>query len=150
MSDYLAVMNEGRIEQIGEPRAIYDRPQTEFVAGFLGVSNFIDAVVIGRDQGNTIVESAGERFGIQGAERAPGSRVRLTLRPERVRLTDRGRLHATVVEVIYRGAQTHVYMDRAGAQFVAFLQNAGANGRSFEPGQKIACDWEDGSLVVVG
>ena len=49
MSDRIAVMRHGRIEQLGAPEELYERPTTEFVAGFLGVSNLLDAEVAGRD-----------------------------------------------------------------------------------------------------
>ena len=49
MSDRIAVMRQGKIEQLGAPEELYERPQTEFVAGFLGVSNLLDAEVAGKD-----------------------------------------------------------------------------------------------------
>src|SRR5438445_3201891 len=70
MSDHVAVFNEGKIEQVGSPREIYERPQTEFVAGFVGTSN--------------ILERAGKRFSV---------------RPERIELNGSGEA-GTVADVI--------------------------------------------------
>ncbi len=150
MSDLVAVMNAGRIEQIGPPREIYERPQTEFVAGFLGVSNFLDGVVRGREGDRLVIDAGGDRLEVIGADRPCGSRVRVALRPERVRLTPDGRLRATVREVVYKGPQTHLYMERQGQPFIAFLQNAALGGDSYQPGQELTCDWAEGSLVIVG
>jgi len=154
MSDLVAVMNEGRIEQIGAPREIYERPATEFVAGFLGVNNFIDATVRGREHGRLVVDAEGDRLEIAGeipgAERPAGARLRIALRPERVRVGGEGRLRATITDVVYKGSQTHLYMERRGRPFIAFLQNDTVGGERFEPGREVACDWAEGSLVVLG
>ena len=56
MSDRLAVMSGGRIEQVGPPEDVYDRPATKFVAGFLGASNLIAGDVVGREAGEAVVE----------------------------------------------------------------------------------------------
>src|SRR4029079_19512281 len=62
MSDRIAVMRDGVIEQLGAPREVYERPATEFVATFLGASNLIDAVVAGHDGAHGLVEAACGRF----------------------------------------------------------------------------------------
>jgi spermidine/putrescine transport system ATP-binding protein len=88
MSDRLAVMRGGRIEQIGAPEEIYDSPTTEFVAGFLGASNLLDGQVVGRD-GNL----ARVRVADGGMVSVPADRVGteettvlLGVRPEKIRL----------------------------------------------------------------
>jgi putative spermidine/putrescine transport system ATP-binding protein len=103
MSDRLAVMSDGRIEQVGPPVEVYERPSTEFVAGFVGVSN--------------LLERDGRRF---------------TVRPEKVRMlgdgeTAPGDLHVesgTVSEVVYLGMMTRYRIDLdAGGSVVAVRQN---------------------------
>jgi putative spermidine/putrescine transport system ATP-binding protein len=96
MSDRLAVFNLGRIEQIGTPEQVYERPATAFVAGFVGASNIIDA---------------------ETAERLTGRAQAFSLRPERIRLgldprtgdgtADHG-VDGTVIGVQYHGASTRV------------------------------------------
>jgi putative spermidine/putrescine transport system ATP-binding protein/spermidine/putrescine transport system ATP-binding protein len=95
-------MRDGVIEQLGAPREVYERPATEFVATFLGASNLIDAVALGEDGGVSLVESAAGRFAIATTGLAKGQRLRLGVRPERVRVRDAGTpgLPATVREVV--------------------------------------------------
>ena len=88
MSDRVAVMREGRIEQLGDPVAIYDRPETEFVARFIGACNVIVGRV--RRQTGTGIECESEGLGTlvapprHGETHAPGDRIALALRPEAI------------------------------------------------------------------
>ena len=82
-SDRIAVMNQGRVEQVDEPRALYARPRTRFVAGFIGRTNFLDADVRGDDvvfDGFTVPVA---RF---GAPVSPRGRVSFSLRPQSIHL----------------------------------------------------------------
>jgi spermidine/putrescine transport system ATP-binding protein len=109
MSDRLAVMNHGRVEQAGTPREMYEEPATAFVADFLGVSNLMDARATGAAGGGValdlggglVVEARGGDISARGA-------VKLVIRPERVRieqagLTGPGRIPAMVTRSIYLG-----------------------------------------------
>jgi spermidine/putrescine ABC transporter ATP-binding subunit len=89
MSDRIAVMNEGRIAQLGRPEELYDRPTSRFVASFLGESNFLPGIVQGV-QGNTVVAQCGGRMVHAVASHRPekGAHVMLTMRPERMRFAD--------------------------------------------------------------
>ncbi|WP_370415997.1 ABC transporter ATP-binding protein [Streptomyces fradiae] len=89
MSNRIAVMNQGRIEQIGKPREIYTKPATRFVAEFIGTSNFLDAKVVAVRGDEVEVETAQGRLTARGVERVPavGSAVLLSIRPESVDLT---------------------------------------------------------------
>ena len=121
ISDTIAVMNAGRIEQIGKPAEIYETPRTSFVAAFIGDTNFLE----GR-----VTESLGERFSradIPGLGAViidndkpvrPGDRIHLSLRPEKLILS-RERNHigewdnsvpGTVEDVIYFGSQTRYWV----------------------------------------
>jgi putative spermidine/putrescine transport system ATP-binding protein len=97
MSDHVAVFNEGRIEQVGSPADIYERPATEFVAGFVGTSN--------------ILERDGRRFSV---------------RPERIEINGAGD-PATVADVIFVGAFTRILVDTdAGERLTVVTQNDGS------------------------
>jgi spermidine/putrescine transport system ATP-binding protein len=88
MSDRLAVMRHGRIEQIGAPEDVYERPTTEFVAAFLGASNLLDGEVVERngDFGRVRVEG-GDTVTVPAERLRPGARaVKLGVRPEKIRL----------------------------------------------------------------
>ena len=91
MSDRIAVMNEGRVEQIGPPQEIYHSPSSVFVANFIGVANLIPAIVQDTTGGATTVLVAGShRVPVpQGAVRVrPGAAATVMIRPERLRLTE--------------------------------------------------------------
>ena len=135
MADTIAVMNGGRIEQMGSPGELYENPRTTFVANFLGQSNLVTAKVTGRDGEDLVVEA-------QGAEvRVPTSRasgvdgeVWLGVRPEKIVLTppgerpDRNTLgRAEIVDVSFVGVSTQ-YMLRMpwNQDLMAFEQNTGA------------------------
>ena len=129
MSDRLAVMNRGRVEQLGPPRTVYEEPQTTFVADFLGISNLLSGTSSGSD-GSRIRLGEFELHVANGSS-PPGGTVKLLIRPERVRLepTDSGgenRLPGMVERVVYRGSSNQVFVRLpSGDQVQAFVQNAG-------------------------
>ncbi len=93
MSDRIAVMNEGRIAQLGRPEDLYDRPCNRFVASFLGESNFLPGIVHGfQDQDIVVAECGGTMVrAIARSRPHPGDKVMLTMRPERMRFADEAR-----------------------------------------------------------
>ena len=130
MSDRLAVLNHGLVEQIGSPDEIYERPATAFVAGFVGVSNVVEADL---------------------ARRLTGTPQPFTLRPEKIRLADpasgpgdaREPTAAGVIEsTLYLGAATRytVAVD-GGGQLLVVRQNAGDPGRPWTAGQRVRLGW---------
>lgn len=85
LSDRIAVMNHGRIEQLGTPEKLYERPQTPFVAEFLGESNALAASVLRREEGRIVVRTTqGLELVVAGAVPAREGDVRLAIRPERI------------------------------------------------------------------
>ncbi len=150
LSDQIAVMRNGVIEQLGPPRAVYERPETEFVAGFLGASNLLAGRVVEGSGGRSVIEVAGYRSPIEGAG-ILGEAVRLAVRPERLRLGLSGEpgISATVREVVYRGAATHIYLESAGGPLVAYAQNTGGGAQAVQPGDRVSCGWEDDAAVVL-
>lgn len=123
LSDRVAVMNAGRIEQTGAPEDLYERPRNRFVASFLGGCNLIDAAACPAPGGG-----AGAWFGtsfgvlrVEGAGKiAPGPRATLAIRPEKIVIEPPGALNGAsnqatgvVEEVVYAGAETH-YQVRCG------------------------------------
>jgi putative spermidine/putrescine transport system ATP-binding protein/spermidine/putrescine transport system ATP-binding protein len=150
LSDEIAVMRDGVIEQRGAPRAVYERPRTEFVASFLGASNLLVGTVLDRSGGRVAVEVAGHRFAVEETA-TPGRTVRVAVRPERLRLGANGEpgIAARVREVVYRGAATHVYLDSAAGSLIAYAQNAGTGASALRAGDAVACGWDDGAAVVL-
>jgi putative spermidine/putrescine transport system ATP-binding protein/spermidine/putrescine transport system ATP-binding protein len=149
LSDRVAVMRNGVIEQIGAPREIYERPRNEFVAGFLGASNFLDGIVMASDRTGAVVETAAGRIPamIEGA--GVGSKVRIAVRPERVRVDHASTdgLPARIRDIVYRGPITHLYMDSAAGPLLSYQQNAGT--QTWQVGDEVRCAWSAESGVAV-
>ena len=127
MSDRLAVMHGGRIQQLGVPREVYEEPGTAFVADFLGVSNLMAGASTG---GGKVTVDGVELEALQGDLAATGD-VRVTIRPERLEIEPAGaaggnRVRARVGELVYLGSTTQVLVRTAGgATLVALLANTG-------------------------
>lgn len=84
MSDRIAVMNAGRILQIGRPEDIYEQPADRFVAGFIGQSNLLDATVADTGDNGVVVLGNGHRLAADTTDRPAGTSVTLAIRPERL------------------------------------------------------------------
>jgi len=116
MSDRLAVFNDGRIEQVGTPADVYEHPETEFVAGFVGVSN--------------VLERDGRRF---------------TIRPEKIHMSDDGAGEPGVVrEVVYAGMVTRYIVELdAGGELVVIRQNLETSSEEVleARGKRVRLDW---------
>jgi len=108
LSDRIAVMNEGRIEQIGPPEEIYRNPASEFVAGFIGDTNLFDGEVTDRN-GESVVEVGGPDGFTVPADGTHGD-VTVSVRPEDFDLAD-GELSGEVVERYFQGDQTNYVVD---------------------------------------
>jgi len=130
LSDRIAVMGRGQIEQVGTPREIYERPVARFVADFIGASNVLPVRVLARGAREAEVEAEGVgRLSVRlpGAGRAldPGGRAELLIRPERVTLVpaaDDGpnTVAGRVARLTYLGSQTEVVVEvRGGRRIVA-------------------------------
>jgi putative spermidine/putrescine transport system ATP-binding protein len=118
MSDRLAVFNEGRIEQLGTPAEVYEHPQTEFVAGFVGVSN--------------VFERDGRR---------------ITIRPEKIHMNDESGPGepGTVREVVYVGSVTRYLVDLdAGGELTVVRQNLEATSQDVleARGKRVRLEWK--------
>jgi putative spermidine/putrescine transport system ATP-binding protein len=113
LSDRIAVMNAGRLEQLGTPREIYERPATRFVADFIGASSVLPARVV--DAG-TVELPGGTRLSARLSGGAAGAPVHLLVRPERVELAVAGpnAVAARVVSVMYLGDHSEVRLELAG------------------------------------
>ncbi len=161
MSDRIAVMNEGLVEQLAGPREIYERPATAFVAGFIGTSNLLTGPVVGGGDGVTALR-LGERGRVlvgdaDGAAAASGGTVQVTVRPEKIRISaeePRGELSAvpgTVSEVVYLGTYTSyaVVLD-GGAEVTVYEQNAQDDPTSARRGDAVWLSWRPHHSYVIG
>lgn len=117
MSDRIAVFNKGKIEQIGTPRDIYDRPETRFVAEFIGETNLIEGSIESVEAKQALVRLKNGHT-IQAAATGtmkPGDGVLLSLRPERIELGDTAGSHSnnvgvTVADSVYQGDHLRIQL----------------------------------------
>jgi len=146
MADTIAVMNAGRVEQLGDPATLYEQPRSTFVANFLGQSNLLRASVDGAADGNGVVHvtSHGQRLEVQRAHLPEGVRdIWLGVRPEKLRLGEGGgpnRLTGQVTDVSFTGVATQ-YLVRMpwGRELVVVQQNDGS-GRA-KAGEDVTISW---------
>jgi spermidine/putrescine transport system ATP-binding protein len=131
MSDRIAVMNGGRVEQAASPKAIYEEPDTVFVADFLGVSNLLGATAVGEDGGACTVQ-VGDRTlrAQQGATSARGD-VKVMIRPERIEIephssTGEQRMPGIVERSVFLGGAYEVHVRVLGGELLkAMVPNDG-------------------------
>ena len=130
LSDRIAVMSHGRVEQTGTPAEVFERPATEFVARFLGASNFFTAEVVEAGNGTvTLRLPAGPVFTLPSDAYRPGDVVRFLVRPEKLRLTGTPpaagpSLPVTVEEKVYQGMSTEwIVRDDRGERYSVYVQN---------------------------
>jgi spermidine/putrescine transport system ATP-binding protein len=123
MSDRVAVMNEGAVEQAGAPREVYEEPRTVFVADFLGVSNLLTAEVVGSDGGGCAVRVGDRTFRAhQGATGARGE-VKVMIRPERIAIEPHAaagdnRLPGVVERSVFLGGSHEVHVRVLGGELL--------------------------------
>jgi putative spermidine/putrescine transport system ATP-binding protein len=145
MSDRVAVMNKGRIEQVDTPDSLYEKPNCRFVADFLGEANLIEATVIAQDDLLMTEASAGEhRFRARAYERLdPGAPIAIAVRPERIHL-DSGvnrdnSAHGRIESSVYGGDHTLVRVD-IGSAVISLKLPIGTAGRTAS-GECIRVGW---------
>ena len=130
MSDRIAVMSDGRVEQVGPPQEVYEAPETVFVADFLGVSNMMDAEAVGGANICRLMVGDFELDALKGKTDARGP-SKVTIRPERVRLEDQdaggpNRIPGMVERIVYLGNSVQVITRLAvGTTIQVLVQNAG-------------------------
>jgi spermidine/putrescine ABC transporter ATP-binding subunit len=161
MSDRIAVMNLGRVEQVATSREIYAHPATRFVAAFIGEANFLDGTVAGTGPHGTRVDAGGMTIWASGDHPpaaggpapASGAAVTVSVRPEHVKVgatvgVGPNRWPARVVDVTFMGAivRARVAVD-GGPTMVAEMQNDAAGGLA--PGAAVETGWAPAHTVVL-
>jgi putative spermidine/putrescine transport system ATP-binding protein len=159
MSDRIAVFNHGRIEQLGSPEELYERPVSRFVADFLGESNFFPGVVMELADGFCALTAGNTRFRARSESRlAPGQRGMVAVRPERIRLAPRGTFEPTpenclagrVCNVVYLGRSRKYAVRLANAIEVAVLLPAQEHTQSsFVVGDEVLIYWHPKDASVL-
>src|SRR6476646_7760439 len=149
MADKIAVMKEGRIEQLGTPTELYETPATAYVAGFLGVSNLIQGIVSGSD---TVRLDGGPEVGVPASVlNGRTGQVAVGIRPAKIELGNGqpNSLEGKIVEQAYVGVATQYIVETECGRLTVYRQNAapGLNGAS--PGDRTTLSWSPDSTFVV-
>ena len=159
MSDRICLMNSGKIEQLGSPGDLYFRPQTLFVADFLGESNLLPARVEGI-AGDEIEVAIGPRpvraRALANGKVSTGDAIHIMIRPQNLTIEiakdgDDDRLRATVTDVMVTGSLTKVYMkaaDEALPELIAAFPTR-VSGQTFRLGDTVALSWHGTDVVAI-
>ncbi len=163
MSDRIAVMDQGRVLQVGAPTVIYERPNCRFVADFIGEANFLDGRVVEAAGGLATVAVAGGAMAVRGLAQAPvlaGQAVTVAVRPEKLRLSPErpaesaNAFPAVVDEVTYIGSDTRVVIRLGEADLV--LSAWDTNDFStldpnyyYTPGEAVWVSWPPENALVL-
>jgi spermidine/putrescine transport system ATP-binding protein len=159
MSDRIAVMNAGVVEQLATPRELYQRPATPFVAGFIGTSNLLELRVDRREDGLLGMDlGEGQRIlAVEPHGFSASDRITITVRPEWIKLsrgevTDRAcHVSGTVVEVVYLGSVTQlIVLLRTGEQLTVHRLNDEVGAEDPRPGQQVLLHWAAEHSYIVG
>jgi spermidine/putrescine transport system ATP-binding protein len=159
MSDRIAVMNKGVVEQLATPRELYQRPASTFVAGFIGVSNLITMRVDRRDGGLLVMDlTEGQRIlAVDPGSPAPEASATITVRPEWIKLAsgevgDRAsHVGGSVVDVVYLGSVTQMIVELpTGDRLTVHRLNDEVGAVDPRPGDPVTLHWAAEHSFVIG
>jgi spermidine/putrescine transport system ATP-binding protein len=158
MSDRIAVMNGGLVEQTGSPREIYERPASAFVADFIGSLNAFDLRVdelVGQNAVMRLGEDSRIVVPVDGGHK-PGETLRAAVRPERVQIAPAGgarldggsRVDGTVAEVVFLGMYLQYHVDTAAGRLVS--HRLADEAHQLEAGAQVTLSWEPEEAALLG
>ncbi len=149
MSDRVAVMNQGRVEQVGDGRTIYDRPATPFVASFVGENNGVTGSVCGIVDGFAEIDTPlGTLKGRHAGDLSLGAPATLFIRPERLRPADAG-IAARVTDTAFEGHLTHVGLRAGDGHKLTMSLGRDLGAHALTPGAEIAVGYEPADAIVL-
>ncbi|SHO57915.1 ABC transporter ATP-binding protein [Vibrio quintilis] len=152
MSDRIAVMSKGYVQQTGSPKEIYEAPVNRFVADFIGETNLLDVEVQSVTDGSAqIILPGGHPFSCPAAAKVNPGTGHLSVRPERIHLTEavQGDLQGTVIDQVYLGTDTHVQVALAdGGNMTVRMQNS-AQLTIPDPGSRVGLTLEAGAACLL-
>jgi spermidine/putrescine transport system ATP-binding protein len=145
MSDRIAVMNEGHVEQAASPKEIYEEPETVFVADFLGVSNLLSATAVGQDGGACTVEVGDRKLRAQQGATGARGEVKVMIRPERIEIephsnTGEQRMPGMVERSVFLGGAYEVHIRVLGGELLKAMvpNDSGASAVALEAGSAVS------------
>ncbi|MGH2961713.1 MAG: ABC transporter ATP-binding protein [Solirubrobacterales bacterium] len=154
MSDRIAVMEGGVVQQVDAPRALYEGPATPFVADFIGTSNLIELEISRREGDLAVMELGG---GMRLVARDPSGRLgplRISVRPEKIRIGSTAsnggsRISGRVVEQIYLGSLSQTVVEVVGGERLTVHELSDDDAAALEPGAEVLLSWEERHSLVV-
>ena len=152
MSDRVAVMNGGRLAQLGPPRDLYDRPADAFVADFIGEMNLLPGTVEAASGDTCVVAVDGGRApGTPVSSAAPGTAARIAVRPEHIMLSPAGSgaegLHGRLGEVVFNGATVAMRVELPGG--AVLRADVGSRAAPvLQPGDAVCATWRSADAIV--
>ena len=147
MSDRIAVMDQGVVEQVAGPRELYERPATPFVAGFIGVSNVVHLRPDRADEGMLVMTVAeGERVVVPSESARDMEEILITVRPEKIKFEEvaepASRVSATVADIVYLGSMTQYIVELpTGEQLTVHRLNDEVRRRPIQVGDRVTLYW---------
>jgi spermidine/putrescine transport system ATP-binding protein len=152
MSDRVVVMNEGKVQQIGTPEEIYARPESPFIAGFIGVANLLPATVNQVDSHEMLLSFAAggwTKAGMEGRTFHKDEAVLVVLRPERLSISPTppadeaaGRVQANVTDVVFQGPVVRFDLQTLDERHLVVLLMAHERPSGIESGDEVWVSWE--------
>ncbi|MFF1482383.1 ABC transporter ATP-binding protein [Streptomyces sp. NPDC058301] len=155
MADTVAVMNGGRVEQLGAPADLYENPRTTFVANFLGTSNLIEAEVVEKSGEDLVVTAGGAKLKLPGgrcsAPDTSGGKILVGVRPEKISLAHkddegsiaagRNRVPGRIVDSSFIGVSTQYVIDSPAGQGLAVYEQNIERDTRLVPGAEVVLHW---------
>lgn len=156
LADIIVIMNDGRIEQAGSPREVFEHPATAFVARFMGDHNVLSGRITSSEDGAiTMTAPEGQGFSVKGSGRAVGEAVDIAVRTDRVRLSQPSEkglgFNGVVSNVEYRGATLKITVIGAGSDdFTVIASNDDVSARSIAVGDAVSLSWAQEDAILLG
>ena len=153
MSDRVAVMNAGVIEQVGDGRSVYDDPKTAFVASFVGENNGFEGTVVDTDGADALVDTAiGRLTGRRGEGLKAGDRVNLFIRPERLRIVSNGEapmMTGHVLSQAFEGNATQLFLSGPAGKTISVSLSRRDDQGPIATGQQLGLSYSPRDAVVL-
>ncbi|HZY65122.1 MAG TPA: ABC transporter ATP-binding protein [Rubrobacteraceae bacterium] len=156
MSDRIAVMSDGLVQQIADPAPLYELPRNRFVANFIGQANLFSGIVESvSGERVTLVTPDGmkvEAIAQEGLDPEPGSEIHAAVRPEKVRFGDTGDnvCAAEVRQVVYMGVSTQYITGLPGGEKLVLYQQNVHDASGFEVGEEVSVAWDARNCLLLG
>jgi len=153
MSDRVAIINRGRLEQVATPKELYENPQTEFVADFIGIANIIRGTIIEDNRGVKKILSTGIEFFIpSNSSLEKGEKAILVVRPERINIGDqkyKNSFSAEIKNVLYKGMCSEIFVCLENGLEMRIRSSGKSYYAADMAGKNIKIGWDEEETVVL-